>query len=72
MPFTPADIPWWGWMIITVISAATSFGGKQLVKDASSDSEGFIGLGLVFGFGIVGFLSLFVGLVRLAKWAWAG
>jgi hypothetical protein len=63
----PADVPWWGWLLIAV---ACWF--LQLMMSIRTD-DGGKGAWLIRTAFIAGMvLSALIGLIRFVKWVWQG
>lgn len=68
-PINPSELPWWGWLLCTIVLALISlfsFEGARNNKD-------WVGSGcLAIGF-LTALFAIIVGIIavaRLVKWAW--
>lgn len=69
MPFSPSDLPWWGWLLCA--------GGAGLVcffsaTYASSEKGGCLSGVIAFISGFAGLICGVIGIVRFVKWIWEG
>ena len=65
-PINPSDLPWWAWLICAAVIIAFSLVWFYLAEE--NDSR--VLLAFAVGFGLLGLLTLIVGVVRMVKWAW--
>jgi hypothetical protein len=65
---SPADLPWWGWLLCGAGTSTATLVYFSKGKDTGS------GWSLMWAllFGIASALCWIVGIVRLVKWAWEG
>lgn len=63
---SPADLPWWGWLLSGAVSAVI---GAAIMAGTDDDVFGTV---LAWVFIFFGGLLGFVGLIRFVKWVWTG
>lgn len=70
---SPADLPWWGWMLCAIGAFVVSF-FSVIYASSESNTPGKSGggfayiLAVVFGLATVG--TGLIGIIRFVKWVW--
>lgn len=79
MPFSPSDLPWWGWLIASgaTLFVAALFGGVSSASFKHKGSSfmatvGCFGVMAAAAFGLIGALTGAVGVILFVKWVWTG
>ncbi len=68
MPFGPASLPWWGWLLCAAGGSMATF-----IAWALSDADDNFTAGcLAVLLGIATFFVGVLGVVQFVKWAWGG
>jgi hypothetical protein len=66
-----SDLPWWGWLLCTLVAVSVASIGKITVDAKRSVNKPFPLSFLMFVIGAWAALILgIITIVRLAKWAW--
>ena len=63
----PASIAWWGWLLIAGVCWYVT-----MMMSVWTDKGGIGAWIIRIAFGIAMVLSVLIGLIRFAKWAWGG
>lgn len=77
MPFSPSDLPWWGWLVCSVVALAVTYASwiifDRCHDDPNSATGAFGYIALIFvaiPAGLIGFLVGLMGIVLFVKWVW--
>lgn len=68
MPFSPSDLPWWGWLLISAGFLVVALIASLVAENSSSYQipAWLIAVGSFFGVALSGT----IGVVRFVKWIW--
>ena len=66
----PANIPWWGWLLIAVACWFLQLIMSVRTYDTFEGSKGAWVIRIAFIAGMV--LSVLIGVIRFVKWVWQG
>jgi hypothetical protein len=70
---SPADLPWWGWMLYAIGAFVVSFFSLLYASNKSNrpgKSDGALPIFLAVVFGLVTFGTGLIGIIRFVKWVW--
>jgi hypothetical protein len=76
MPFSPSDLPWWGWLlssVVTLVVAVISwviFARCHDHQSSATSALGYIALLFTVPAALVGVLTGLMGIVLFVKWVW--
>jgi hypothetical protein len=76
MPFSPSDLPWWGWLIcsaVTLVVAVISWSIFDRCHDDQSSATsafGYIALLVAVPAGLLALLTGVMGIILFVKWVW--
>jgi hypothetical protein len=71
MPFSPSDLPWWGWLLCSIGTGIVCLWFIALVgSNDSAFRRGFMGL-VIFLSGLTALITGLMGLIRFIKWVWS-
>jgi len=70
MPFSPSDLPWWGWLICSFVAFGTCI-ICVLISDRVSKGEWFWAIVNLLA-GLVGLVTGAMALILFVKWVWNG
>ncbi len=77
MPFSPSDLPWWGWLVCSVVALAVTYASwiifDRCHDDPNSATGAFGYVALIFvaiPAGLIGMLVGLMGIVLFVKWVW--
>ena len=68
MPFSPSDIPWWGWLLCAVMSGIVCLIAAGICEETDGKISGTIAVLS----GATGSLVAIIGIIRFVKWVWSG
>ena len=75
LPFSPSDLPWWGWLLCALGCCVLSVIGQAKVTYDSvrgKGGRGYVGKALIVLGGAACFICAVIGVVRFVKWVWVG
>lgn len=73
MPFSPSDLPWWGWLLCSLGAwvVAAIFGGICSVSfDGNKSGTGCFALLVAVPAGLIGAATGVMGVILFIKWVW--
>lgn len=68
---TPADLPWWTWLLIALGSGLVYAISRAMFEERTKRGVGFSGP-IAFISAVAGILSGVVAVIRFVKWVWVG
>src|SRR5580692_10113985 len=76
MPFSPSDLPWWGWLLSSVVTLEVAviswviFARCHDHQSSATSALGYIALLFTVPAALVGVLTGLMGIVLFVKWVW--
>jgi len=69
---SPADLPWWGWMLCAIGASVVSFFSAIYAANESRISRRNDGIAYLLAiiFGLATVVTGSIGLIRFVKWVW--
>ena len=68
MPISPSDLEWWGWLLCALGGAIVT----AIAALFSEDGDNVAAVLIAIAAGIATMICAGIGIIRFAKWAWAG
>lgn len=71
MPFSPSDLPWWGWILVSFAAWIVCAFGVSMAS--AKDDGGLGGCGgvlLASIAGLTGTVTAIMGIILFVKWVW--
>lgn len=69
MPFSPSDLPWWGWLLCAAGGFVGGFLAFRICENVDADNAG---RGVLVLSWIAAAICAAIGVIRFVKWVWAG
>jgi hypothetical protein len=64
----PSNLPWWGWLLCSIIPGVISWFASGAAQDDGNLFEWLV----TIAFGIAAAFSALVGMILFVKWVWNG
>ncbi len=68
MPFSPSDLPWWGWLLCSIGAFSVCFLAVVFADSSQPSARRSLIIVVLFGSGLAGLASGILGLVLFVKW----
>jgi hypothetical protein len=76
MPFSPSDLPWWGWLLTGLMSGTVAvacwvfFSFHYDQKSTAKRTFAWLALAASIPVGLIGGIAGLTGIVLFVKWVW--
>ena len=70
LPFSPSDLPWWGWLIVAVPPFMISVVTKIIAEESDNRVVAFSCGLIALATGLLAIFSSAIGIMRFFGWTW--
>jgi hypothetical protein len=71
MPFSPSDLPWWGWLLCSLGAWVVYVIAHAFTEDVKG-AGGCLAIPIALISGLAGLITGAMAVIRFVKWVWGG